>query len=174
MPSAICLAFCFHLKEWKYPVLSAFLYLDGVFTSIIYLVAEGIFNWAEMGVDKGAGDDAAVGEEADVAVGVLAEVVEELCYAVTLVLVAFGSSGREMDPVLIPELQGGIGDFVPFLHFPGSEMEFFEAVVADGGRKMAESGQLQAAAEGTTVYGIEMFVGKAGCDKGSFLREGGS
>ena len=67
----------------------------------------------------------------------MAEFIQKLSDTAALIFIAFPSSCREMNPVLIPKFKTGVGEIVPFLHFPLPEIHLLDTVFSLRLRKAA-------------------------------------
>ena len=76
-------------------------------------------------------------------------------------------------PVFIPKFQLRVGDGIPALHFPRTEMQFFKPLVNIWMFVTAEGCQLAATCQRTAIDCIEKCIFYAGADLFRFFRERG-
>lgn len=127
---------------------------------------------ADASIDLGTGNDTPVGESGNAPGGKAAYFVKEGSDTAALPVKTLGTSGREVNPIVEPILQAGVGNLVPRLHFPSAKVHFLEAGIGQGIGIAARRSKQAATGKRAGVNRIESGTGKTLTHEAGFVGEG--
>ena len=137
-------------------------------------MAEAVGLGEEPGVDSGADEDSAVGEDGDAAVGLAAQLVEEAGHAAVDVAVALAARSRQVHVVVVPPAYGGVLalDVVVEAVLPVAHIHLLQSVVEGGGGIAAGGGKQTGAGEWRGVHLVEVDAVELAARDGGLLFKG--